>query len=74
MTDPTKYYTFKYGATPFLTASRYHSWKDHIANLFLIDDSDQIVLGNEEAPASQYDSAWLETTEDDRTEHSYTAF
>jgi hypothetical protein len=63
MTDPTKYYTCKHASTPFLS----------IMNLFIMDDSDQIVPGNEEAPASQYDSAWLETTEDDRTEHSYTA-
>jgi hypothetical protein len=72
MTDPTKY-TCKPGATPFLSASSYHSWKDHITNLFIIDDSDQIVLGNEDGPASQYDSAWLATTDDDGTEHSYTA-
>jgi len=51
MTDST-IYTCKYGSTPFLSASNYHSWKNNISNLLAMDDSLDIVLGTELAPAA----------------------
>jgi len=50
MTDSTTY-TCKHGSTPILSASNYHSWKNNITNLLTIDDSLEIVLSTELAPA-----------------------
>jgi len=50
MTDSTTY-TCKHGSTPFISARNYHSWKNNITNLLAIDDSLEIVLGTELAPA-----------------------
>jgi len=50
MTDSTTY-TFKHGSTPILSARNYHSWKKNIMNLLAMDDSLEIVLGTELAPA-----------------------
>jgi len=50
MTDSTTY-TCKHGSTPILSARNYHSWKNNITNLLAIDDSLEIVLGTELAPA-----------------------
>jgi len=51
MTDSTNY-TCKYGSTPFLSASNYHSWKNNITNLLAMEDALDIVLGTELAPAA----------------------
>jgi len=51
MTDSTTY-TCKHGSTPFLSASNYHSWKNNISNLLAMDDSLDIVLNTELAPAA----------------------
>ena len=50
MTDSTTY-TCKHGLTPILSARNYHSWKNNITNLLAMDDSLEIVLGTELAPA-----------------------
>jgi len=51
MTDSTTY-TCKHGSTPFLSTGNYHSWKNNISNLLAMDDSLNIVLGTELAPAA----------------------
>jgi len=51
MTNSTSQ-TCKHGSTPILSASNYHSWKNNITNLLVMDDSLEIVLGTELAPAS----------------------
>jgi len=51
MTDSTTY-TCKHGSTPILSVRNYHSWKNNIMNLLAMDDSLEIVLGTELAPAS----------------------
>jgi len=50
MTDSTSY-TCKHGSTPILSTRNYHSLKNNITNLLVIDDSLKIVLGIELAPA-----------------------
>jgi len=51
MTDSTTY-TCKHSSTPFLSATNYHSWKNNISNLLAMDDSLDIVLRTELAPAA----------------------
>jgi len=50
MTDSTTY-TCKHGSTPILSTRNYHSWKNNITNLLAMDDSLEIYLGTELAPA-----------------------
>jgi len=45
-------YTCKHGLTPILSARNYHSWKNNITNLLAIDNSLEIILSIELAPAS----------------------
>jgi len=51
MTDSSMY-TCKHGSVPFLSSRDYYSWKNHIMNLLAMDDSLEIVLGMEPAPAA----------------------
>jgi len=50
MTNSTTY-TCKHGSTPILSSRNYHSWKNNITNLLAMDESLEIVLGTELAPA-----------------------
>jgi len=50
MTNSTMY-ACKHGSTPILSTRNYHSWKNNITSLLAMDDSLEIVLVTELAPA-----------------------